>query len=150
MDATLTPAAAPAAEPQATNMQAGSKVALSAPPKRNPDSMRLSPESRARLAALPTTRLGPRQRETTRTLDLALGGLQEDAIAAPLPASEPIVDQSELASLGAPFFEVNDPIEAARVNEFRLKYRSFRKGNAKGSKGEMKVRVCWICLWNTL
>ena len=47
--------------------------------------------------------------------------------------------QEELASLGQPFFEVKDPVEAARVNDFRLKYRSFRKGNAKGSKGEMKV-----------
>ena len=100
-------------------------------------SLRLSPNTWERLNLLPSTRLGPEQRSTTANLDLALGN-QEDSLFAPEPT--PVAPtQEELASLGQPFFEVKDPVEAARVNDFRLKYRSFRKGNAKGSKGEMKV-----------
>ena len=99
---------------------------------------RLSAEALDRLDMLPTTRLGPDQRGAAVNLDLALGDLQEGAIFA--PEDTPAPTEHDLASLGNPFFQVRDPLEAARVNEFRLKYRSFRQGNAKGSKGEMKVR----------
>lgn len=103
---------------------------------------RLSAEALDRLDMLPTMRLGPDQRGAAVNLDLALGDLQEGAIFAPVQDT-PAPTEHDLASLGSPFFQVRDPLEAARVNEFRLKYRSFRQGNAKGSKGEMKV--CGAC-----
>ena len=40
--------------------------------------------------------------------------------------------------LPEPLFDMKDESQAEKFNEFRLKYRSFRKGKARGAKGEVQ------------
>ena len=46
-------------------------------------------------------------------------------------------NESPDSPLSIPFFEVGDDIAVAKFNKYRQNYRQFRKGKAKGAKGEV-------------